>query len=88
MVTCSHSNATVQVGFGSGFKVGSCVWKALKTFKDPRHKAWEEADPEKAEQMWKDLEGMGVVFIDGVLPRQGSEKKPAAKEKASGRPKV
>lgn len=68
----------MQVGFGSGFKVGSCVWEALKTFQDPRHAAWEEVTPEKTEQMWKDLERMGVVFVNGVLPSYEVKKKLAA----------
>ena len=30
-----------MLGFGSGFKVGSCVLVALKTFKTNRHTAWQ-----------------------------------------------
>ena len=63
--------------------MGSCVWQALKTFKDDRHKAWQEANPSTTGQMWKDLEQMGVVFVDGILPPYNAKKNSA--EKQNGR---
>ena len=67
------------MGFGSGFKVGSCVWQALRDFKDTKHIAWNHVRDEDAEKMWKDLEEMGVVFVEGILPSYES-KKQAAKQ--------
>ena len=66
----------LQVGFGSGFKVNSAVWKALRTFKDPSHVAWSCVSSKDVDAMWEDLEGMGVRFVDGVMPPYESKKKP------------
>lgn len=38
-----------QLGFGSGFKCNSAVWRARKTFKNP-HAAWEGFDVEEMRQ--------------------------------------
>ena len=45
-----------MLGFGSGFKVGSCVWVALKTFKADNHTAWQHITDAETEKMWSDLE--------------------------------
>lgn len=66
----------VQVGFGSGFKSNSAVWKALRTFKDPAHKAWEHISLMDISDMWDDLAGMGISFVDGVMPPYAEKKKP------------
>ena len=57
-----------QVGFGSGFKVNSVVWRALRSFKDGRHRAWAEHTGEETARMWADLEAIGVRFSEGTLP--------------------
>lgn len=66
-----------QAGFGSGFKQNSAVWKALRSFREPRHKAWAEVTNDQVEEMWSDLERMGVRFVDGVMPPYAAKKKPA-----------
>ena len=66
----------MQVGFGSGFKSNSAVWKALRTFKDPAHKAWEHITLLDISDMWDDLAGMGINFVDGVMPPYTEKKKP------------
>ncbi len=65
----------LQLGFGSGFKVNSAVWVALRSFQDDRHEAWSHVGPEETEVMWGDLEGMGVKFVDGIMPVQQPKKK-------------
>ena len=65
-----------QVGFGSGFKSNSAVWKALRSFKDPSHKAWEHITLLDISDMWDDLAGMGISFVDGVMPPYKEKKKP------------
>ena len=65
----------LQLGFGSGFKVNSAVWVALRSFKDDRHEAWRHIGPEDTDRMWGDLEGMGVRFVDGVMPAQQPKEK-------------
>ena len=65
----------LQVGFGSGFKVNSAVWRALKDIKDSRHVAWETVSQAQVETMWSDLQGMGVKFVDGIIPPHKKEKK-------------
>ena len=57
------------------------MWEALRTFKDDRHLAWKEAIAADTEQMWNDLEGMGVIFVNGILPSYEAKKKLAAKSK-------
>jgi len=64
-----------QVGFGSGFKVNSAVWRARKSFRDQRHTAWQDVTPEDTHTMWRDLEGMGVRFVDGIMPAYVPKKK-------------
>jgi len=64
-----------QVGFGSGFKVNSAVWRAKKSFQDRSHSAWEEITEEDTRTMWEDLERMGVKFVNGIMPVCASKKK-------------
>ena len=61
--------------FASGFKVNSAVWRARRSFRDQRHIAWQHITQEDTERMWRDLEGMGVSFVDGIMPPYGSKKK-------------
>ena len=63
------------MGFGSGFKVNSAVWRALRDIKDSNHIAWETISPKQVETMWSDLQGMGVKFVNGVIPLHKKEKK-------------
>jgi len=49
-----------QVGFGSGFKSNSAVWKALRNIKEPNHKAWAHVTLDDVAGMWSDLELMGI----------------------------
>lgn len=63
------------MGFGSGFKTNSAVWRALRTFKDTRHSAWSEVRQSDTEQMWRELEGMGCYFVNGVMPPYEAKKK-------------
>ena len=66
-----------QVGFGSGFKSNSAVWKALRPLRDNRHKAWAGITQQDTARMWRELEAMGVCFDEeGVLPAYGSKNKP------------
>ena len=65
-----------QIGFGSGFKVNSAVWKALRTFQDPNHMAWSSVTKDEVETMWSDLDAMGVKFVNGVIPPAAPRKKP------------
>jgi 3-ketoacyl-CoA synthase len=64
-----------QVGFGSGFKVNSAVWMALKTFQDDSHRAWQHITPADTQKMWSDLEAMGVKFVNGIVPAYEAKKK-------------
>lgn len=66
-----------QVGFGSGFKSNSAVWKALRTFKDTSHKAWADVSVGDIATMWEDFERFGVDFVDGIMPPYELKKKPA-----------
>ena len=74
----------LQVGFGSGFKSNSAVWKALRTFKDPDHKAWADIKFRDISAMWADLEGMGISFVNNIMPPyEGKKKAPPAPQKAA-----
>ncbi len=65
----------LQIGFGSGFKVNSAVWRALRDVKDDSHVAWEAVSPGQVHTMWSDLQGMGVKFVNGVIPPHQRGKK-------------
>ena len=45
-----------QVGFGSGFKCNSAVWKARRAIRDGRHAAWAHMVNGNLECVWKYLE--------------------------------
>ena len=45
-----------QVGFGSGFKCNSAVWKARRTIRDSRHAAWAHMVNGNLDCVWKYLE--------------------------------
>ena len=64
----------MKVGFGSGFKTNSAVWKALRSFTETRHEAWAHVKAEDTAKMWADLEAMGVRFVDDVMPPCESKK--------------
>jgi hypothetical protein len=55
--------------------VNSAVWVALRSFKDDSHKSWQHITPADTEKMWADLEGMGVKFVNGVMPAYEAKKK-------------
>ncbi|KAK9807432.1 hypothetical protein WJX73_006633 [Symbiochloris irregularis] len=44
-----------QVGFGSGFKCNSAVWKALRPIKAAKHEAWAHVEKEGTQGMWDNL---------------------------------
>ena len=48
--------AARQVGFGSGFKCNSAVWKARRTIRDSRHAAWAHMVNGNLDCVWKYLE--------------------------------
>ena len=64
----------MKVGFGSGFKTNSAVWRALRSFTEDRHEAWADVTAEDTAKMWVDLEAMGVRFVDDVMPPYESKK--------------
>ena len=70
----------MKVGFGSGFKTNSAVWRALRSFTDTRHGAWADVTAEDTAKMWADLEAMGVRFVDNVMPPYESKKGPSSTE--------
>jgi hypothetical protein len=43
----------VQVGFGSGFKCNSAVWKATRNIHDTRHVAWLHMKNGNLEKAWQ-----------------------------------
>lgn len=45
----------VQVGFGSGFKCNSAVWRALRPIKGAKHEAWAHVEREGTQGMWDNL---------------------------------
>lgn len=46
--------AVMQVGFGSGFKCNSAVWKATRNIHDTRHAAWAHLmKPGNLEKAWQ-----------------------------------
>lgn len=73
----NEDNLHLQVGFGSGFKVNSAVWRALRSFKDPSHVAWASVSTADVDTMWADLQSMGVKFVNGAIPPHVSAKKAA-----------
>ena len=42
-----------QVGFGSGFKCNSAVWKATRRIHDQRHSAWAHMKGANLERCWR-----------------------------------
>ena len=43
----------VQVGFGSGFKCNSVVWKAIRNIHDTEHAEWAHMkDPANIDRCW------------------------------------
>jgi 3-hydroxy-3-methylglutaryl CoA synthase len=42
-----------QIGFGSGFKCNSCVWRALRN-NNEQHAAWTDEEMEHDEKWWDD----------------------------------
>lgn len=43
----------LQVGFGSGFKCNSAVWKATRRIQDGRHTAWAHMKGANLERCWR-----------------------------------
>ena len=42
-----------QVGFGSGFKCNSAVWKAVRNIHDTEHSEWAHMEGSNLERCWK-----------------------------------
>lgn len=47
----------------------------MRTFKDPTHKAWRDVGVGDVKDMWADFRGMGISFVDGVMPPYEDKKK-------------
>lgn len=45
----------LQVGFGSGFKCNSTVWRALRPIHNERHEAWAHMKTMTTAPMWESL---------------------------------
>ena len=43
----------LQVGFGSGFKCNSAVWKAVRNIHDTEHNEWAHMDGSNLDRCWK-----------------------------------
>ena len=54
--------------------MNSAVWRALRDIKDSSHTAWETVSSTEVETMWEDLQGMGVKFVNGVIPPYKKDK--------------
>lgn len=47
----------------------------MRTFKDPNHKAWADIGLGDVKAMWQDLEGMGISFVNGIMPPYEDKKR-------------
>ena len=45
--------SVLQVGFGSGFKCNSAVWKAVRNIHDTEHNEWAHMEGSNLERCWK-----------------------------------
>ena len=66
----------MQVGFGSGFKTNSCVWKALRPIRNAQHAAWAHIRPDSMQPMWEHLHSPGdkhaAAPVKGHAPPNGT----------------
>ena len=61
--------AVVQVGFGSGFKCNSAVWKATRNIHDSRHAAWAHLKKsENLEKAWQYVQVSAIRAPQHLLP--------------------
>ena len=52
MLGMTVGDAALQVGFGSGFKCNSAVWKAMRNIHDTEHVEWMHMKNGNLERCW------------------------------------
>jgi hypothetical protein len=70
-----------QIGFGSGFKCNSAVWRALRTNTD-QHVAWLDGVEMETDPKWSDDETWGTAVAE-MAAQNGSVHTPSASNGAS-----
>ena len=58
---------SLQVGFGSGFKCNSAVWRATRPIRDTQHAAWAHMQGANLERAWQYVQVSIQALLHCVL---------------------